>query len=73
MDFNNHQKPDLGESALTKEPLQVIIDSYSTIREYESRTKSLELAMDAFDNMLKIPEYRGNLKEMLNKLDESIL
>ncbi len=73
LDFNNHQKPDLSESALTKEPLQVVIDSYSVIREYESQTKSLELAMDAFDSMLKIPEYRGNLNEMLNKLDESIL
>lgn len=73
LDFNNHQKPDISESALTKEPLQLVIDSYSVIREYESQTKFLELAMDAFDSMLKIPEYRGNLKEMLNKLDESIL
>ena len=73
LDFNNHVKPDIAERALTKEPLQVVIDSYSVIREYSSQIKSLELAMDAFDSMLKIPEYRGNLQEMLNKLDESIL
>jgi len=71
--FGNHLKPDISQRSLTKEPLQVVIDAYSVIRDYHIQTEHLEFAMDAFDSMLKIPEYRGNMKAMLNKLDESLL
>tara|TARA_R110001583_G_scaffold55182_1_gene168036 strand:- start:255 stop:4667 length:4413 start_codon:yes stop_codon:yes gene_type:complete len=71
--FNNHEKPNITESALSNEPLKVVVDAYSIIRDYDMKTQHLELAMDAFDSMLKVPEYRGNMKDMLNKLDESIL
>lgn len=71
--FNNHEKPDITERALSNEPLKVVVDAYSIIRDYDIKTQQLEIAMDAFDSMLKVPEYRGNLKDMLNKLDESIL
>lgn len=71
--FNNHEKPDIAERALSNEPLKVVVDAYSIIRDYDIKTQHLEIAMDAFDSMLKVPEYRGNMKDMLNKLDESIL
>lgn len=71
--FNNHEKPDITQRALSNEPLKVVVDAYSIIRDYDSKTQHLEIAMDAFDSMLKVPEYRGNMKDMLNKLDESIL
>lgn len=71
--FRNHLKPDISQRSLTKEPLQVVIDAYSVIRDYHIQTEHLEFAMDAFDSMLKIPEYRGNMKTMLNKMDESLL
>lgn len=71
--FGNHLKPDISQRSLTKEPLQVVIDAYSVIRDYHIQTEHLEFAMNAFDDMLKIPEYRGNMRTMLNKLDESLL
>lgn len=71
--FGNHLKPDISQRSLTKEPLQVVVDAYSVIRDYHIQTEHLELAMNAFDDMLKIPEYRGNMRTMLNKLDESLL
>lgn len=71
--FDNHLTPDITQRSFTQEPLQVIIDAYSVIRDYHVQTKHLELAMNAFDGMLMIPEYRGNMKTMLNKLDESLL
>ncbi len=71
--FKNHQKPDIQKSGLRQEPLQVLLDSYSIIREYSVPTPHLEYAMDVFDEMLKVSEYRGNLKRMLNRLDETLL
>lgn len=70
--FSNHLKPDISQRSLTKEHLQVVIDAYSVIRDYHIQTEHLEFAMDTFDAMLKMPEYLGNMKTMLNKLDESL-
>lgn len=72
-EFRNHLGPDITERSLTNEPLQVIIDSYSVIRDYHEQTEALELAMDVFDEILKMPEYRSDIRSMLNELDESIL
>jgi len=70
--FSTHGKPDVQRSGITQEPLSVLIDSYSIIREYSTQTSYLEYAMDVFDEMVQIPEYRGSMKRMLNKLDESL-
>lgn len=70
--FYTHSNPDIRYSGLTQEPMTVLIDSYSIIREYNSKTSYLEYAMDVFDEMVRIPEYRGNLNIMLSKLDESL-
>jgi hypothetical protein len=70
---NNNAKQEDEDIYSSQEPLQVVLDSYYLIREYSEKTPSLELAMDVFDSMLKLPEYRGNLNRMLNSLDDSIL
>ena len=46
-----------------------MIQSYNAIRKYEVGTEYLEIAMDVFDEMLKVPEYRGEALDVLQKLD----
>jgi hypothetical protein len=55
------------------EPLKIIIDAYSIIRDYSKKNQYLEAAMDTFDQFLKLPSYSNSLQGMLNKLDESVL
>lgn len=70
LQFNEHKKPNIQERMLSNEPLQVVIQSYNAIREYDKTNPRLEEAMDAFDSMLTVPEYRGSAKEVLYKIDE---
>jgi uncharacterized membrane-anchored protein YjiN (DUF445 family) len=72
-EFNNHKKPDISLNTLSNEPLKLLIDAYSIIRDYSIKTGYLEIAMDIFDSMLSLPEYRGNMRGLIEKLDESIL
>lgn len=67
--FHNHLKPDIQMRYLQNEPIQAILLAYNAIRDYNKKDESLEKAMDAFDEMLKIPEYRNTASEMLNKID----
>lgn len=50
--------------------LNILIESYNGIREYDKENISLEKAMDMFDNLLQIPEYRnGHLNKFLKELE----
>ncbi|MDR0230254.1 MAG: ATP-binding protein [Flavobacteriaceae bacterium] len=50
--------------------LNILIESYNGIREYDKENISLEKAMDMFDNLLQIPEYRnGSLNKFLKELE----
>lgn len=51
------------------EPLQVILLAYNAIREYDKKDDTLEMAMDAFDKILIIPEYRNLALDVLKKID----
>lgn len=70
LQFEKHEKPDLTERKLGNEPLQVIIQSYNAIKKYDMNNPVLEAAMTAFDKMLAVPEYRGNARNVLHKIDE---
>ena len=70
LQFEEHEKPDIQKRMLQNEPLQVVIQSYNAIREYDKNNPTLETAMDAFDRMLAISEYRGSANEVLRKIDE---
>ena len=48
------------ERRLSNEPLQVIINSYNAIREYNKTNKSLESAMNVFDDILQNENYRDS-------------
>lgn len=67
--FHNHLKPDIQMRYLQNEPIQAILLAYNAIRDYNKKDESLENAMNAFDEMLKVPEYRNTASEMLNKID----
>jgi hypothetical protein len=50
-------------------PVNILIESYNGIREYEKDNPMIEKAMDAFDELLQIPKYRNaSLRTFLNKL-----
>lgn len=50
--------------------LNVLIESYYGVREYDKSNTSLEQAMDMFDTLLKIPEYRNiELSSFLKELE----
>lgn len=52
-----------------KSPINVLIESYNGIREYEKDNPLLEKAMDVFDSLLKTPEYRNiHLRTFLKEL-----
>ncbi|WP_461633704.1 NACHT domain-containing protein [Labilibaculum euxinus] len=70
--LNNNYLPPLNiqERALQNEPLQVVIQAYNAIRDFSKKDPILERAMDAFDEMLKIKEYRGTAIDVLQKLDD---
>lgn len=67
--FNNHEKPNITQNSLRNEPLQIIIQSYNAIREYNKEDSDLETAIDIFDEMLKVNEYRTGALEVLEKID----
>lgn len=52
-----------------RSPINVLIESYNGIREYEKNNPLLEKAMDMFDSLLKIQGYRNNhLRTFLKEL-----
>jgi len=67
--FENHLKPDIQMRDLQNEPLKAVLLAYNAIRIYDKKDISLEKAMDAFDEILKVPEYRNNASEVLQKID----
>ena len=67
--FNNHLKPDIQMRYLQNEPIQVILLAYNAIRDYNKKDKSLEKAMDAFDELLMVSEYRNSASVMLSQID----
>ena len=69
LQFGEHEKPNMQMRMLRNEPLQVVIQSYNAIREYDKSNPILEKAMNAFDRMLKMPEYRGSANDVLHKID----
>lgn len=69
LNFKTHTKPDIQKHMLRNEPLQVVIQAYNAIRDYKKTSEYLEMAMDVFDEMLKVPEYRGPAVDVLHKLD----
>lgn len=69
LQFKECEKPNIQERMLRNEPLQVVIQSYNAIREYDRNNIILEQAMDAFDSMLTVPEYRGSANDVLHKID----
>ncbi len=58
--YKNHNSPDITKRRLSNEPLQVIVNSYNAMREYNKANESLESAMDVFDDILQNEDYRGS-------------
>lgn len=58
--YKNHYSPDITERMLRNEPLQVIVNAYNAMREYSKTNKSLESAMDVFDDILQNEHYRDS-------------
>lgn len=53
-----------------KSPLNVLIEGYNGIREYDKENPILEKTMDVFDSLLQIPQYRNfHMRSFLNELE----
>jgi len=52
-----------------KSPINVLIEAYNGVRKYEKDNSILEKAMDTFDSLLQIPQYRNvHLRTFLKEL-----
>lgn len=69
LSFKEHEKPDITKNSLKNQPLQIIIQAYNAIREYNKDDNDLEAAINTFDEMLKIDEYRTGALDVLEKID----
>ncbi len=69
LSFKNHLKPDIQMRYLQNEPIQVVLLAYNAVREYNKKDLLLERAMDAFDKLLMVPEYRNSASVMLTQID----
>jgi hypothetical protein len=58
--YKNHHSPDATQRMIRNEPLQVIINAYNAMREYNKTNESLESAMDVFDDILQNENYRDS-------------
>lgn len=67
--FRNHLKPDIQIRYLQNEPIKTILLAYNAVRDYDKKDIMLEKAMDAFDEILMVPEYRNSASNMLNQID----
>ena len=68
LNFNNQIKSNSQNRLLRNEPIEVIIQAYNAIRKFDD--EAADKAMDAFDEILKIPEFRGKAINVLDKLDK---
>ena len=58
------------ESFYDKSPLNVLIEAYNGMREYDKHNVILEKSMDIFDSLLHIPQYRNaHLRTFLKELE----
>ncbi|QHI36401.1 hypothetical protein IMCC3317_17640 [Kordia antarctica] len=68
--YKTHLAPDITKRHVQNEPLKVIINAYNAIREYDKKNRSLENAMDIFDDILQNDKYRDSSAfEVLRDID----
>ena len=65
--FFESKPEDFKQTFYEKSPINVLIESYNGIREYEKDNPLLEKAMDMFDSLLKIQGYRNSHLRMFLK------
>ncbi|PQJ78967.1 ATP-binding protein [Polaribacter porphyrae] len=58
--YKNQYLTDITERSYRNEPLQVIVNSYNALREYNKGSLILENAMDVFDDILQNEDYRDS-------------
>ncbi|EAY27855.1 hypothetical protein [Microscilla marina] len=51
--------------------LEILIRSYSALKDYQHKTDALEQAIDIFDKMLQRPDYRQHAQHTVLKADEA--
>ena len=68
--FENHINEPERHRIHRNVPLNVIVQSYNSIRDYNSNSASLDEAMNVFDKLLEHSEYRSGAFEVLRDLDE---
>ena len=58
------------DSFYEESPLNVLIEGYNGIREYDKENPILEKTMDVFDSLLQLPKYRNyHMRKFLNELE----
>lgn len=67
--FDRHLGPDIVHRNLQNEPLDVVLQGYSTFEDYTGQSAEKEYAMDVFDRMLVDPAYRELMNGITDKLD----
>jgi hypothetical protein len=67
--FFDSKPNDFKHDFYEESPINVLIEAYNGIREYEKDNPILEKAMDIFDSLLQIPQYRNvHLRTFLQEL-----
>ncbi|GAB3562666.1 hypothetical protein GCM10027578_05200 [Spirosoma luteolum] len=67
--FDQHLGPDITHRYLRNEPINLILQAYNRLEEFQAPSGEKEQAMDVFDKMLINPHYRVLLSGVTSALD----
>jgi hypothetical protein len=67
--FSTHELPDIRHNGLEQRPLEVLLSAYHVLTERDAADPGLETALNVFDALLQLPQYRTGVLSRLTSLD----
>jgi hypothetical protein len=67
--FQSHARPDIQRNGLEQRPLEVLLSAYHVLAERDATDPYLETALNTFDELLQLPEYRTGVIDRLTSSD----
>lgn len=67
--FSTHELPDIRHNGLGQRPLEVLLSAYHVLTERDAADPGLETALNVFDALLQLPQYRTGVLSRLTSLD----
>lgn len=67
--FRTHERPNIRDNGLEQRPLEILLSAYHVLTEQNADALELETALNVFDTLLQLPEYRTGVLDRLVALD----